>query len=183
MAVLLSEGDLKIRVSPASRPLLRELGTRAKVGGTWQPAPAPPAGGEARKSCLPRFSSGESAGNGALSPRSGAADPSLAVGRPTVHYSPMAAARRLGGRFTAAMFRHPGPGGWHFVPVPEQLAPPVTHGWGRTPVRATVDGRAWDTSVWKDTKSGRTLLAVPLRIRGAKGHGDVVAVELEFKAL
>ena len=89
----------------------------------------------------------------------------------------------LRGRFTGILFRHPGPGGWHFAAVPERLTPPVTHGWGRTPVRATVDGRTWDTSVWKDTGSGKTLLAVPKKIRGAKGDGDVVAVELEFKAL
>lgn len=81
------------------------------------------------------------------------------------------------------MFRHPGPGGWHFIPVPDHLAPPVTHGWGRTPVRATVEGRTWETSVWKDTKSGRTLLAVPKKVRGTLGDGDTVTVELEFKAL
>ena len=95
----------------------------------------------------------------------------------------MAGSNRLGGRFIATLFRHPGPGGWHFAPVPDRFAPPFTHGWGRTPVRATVDGQSWDTSVWKDTKSGRTLLAVPKKIRGAKGDGDAVTIELEFKAL
>ncbi|MFN0099038.1 MAG: DUF1905 domain-containing protein, partial [Gemmatimonadaceae bacterium] len=43
-----------------------------------------------------------------------------------------------GGSFTATLFKYPGKGGWHFAPVPKRLAPPVTHGWGRTPVRATV---------------------------------------------
>jgi hypothetical protein len=95
----------------------------------------------------------------------------------------MPRANRLGGRFSGRLFRHPGPGGWHFVAVPERLTPPATHAWGRTPVRATVDGRTWDTSVWKDTKSGRTLLAVPKATRGHKGDGDEVAVALEFKAL
>ena len=28
-----------------------------------------------------------------------------------------------------------------FVPVPDRLAPPVTHGWGRTPVQATVGSK------------------------------------------
>ncbi|HEX9166466.1 MAG TPA: DUF1905 domain-containing protein [Gemmatimonadales bacterium] len=95
----------------------------------------------------------------------------------------MPSPNRLGGRFTGRLFRHSGPGGWHFVAVPERFAPPVTHGWGRTPVRATVDGRSWETSVWKDTRSRRTLLAVPKQIRGGKGDGDMVKVELEFKAL
>jgi Domain of unknown function (DUF1905) len=95
----------------------------------------------------------------------------------------MSRARLPGGRFTGRLFRHVGPGGWHFVAVPARLAPAVTHGWGRTPVRATVDGRTWDTSVWKDTRSRSTLLAVPKKIRGTKGDGDSVVVELEFKAL
>jgi hypothetical protein len=49
-------------------------------------------------------------------------------------------------------------------------------------VRATVDGVAWETSVWRE-KSGRTLLPVPKRVRGTKGHGDPVRVKIEFDAL
>jgi len=79
--------------------------------------------------------------------------------------------------FKAKLFRYPGPGGWTFAPVPDEHAPPVTHGWGRTPVRARVDGVAWETSVWRDEKYG-TLLPVPKHVRGAKGDGDVVEVEL-----
>ncbi|HEX2780001.1 MAG TPA: DUF1905 domain-containing protein [Gemmatimonadaceae bacterium] len=89
-------------------------------------------------------------------------------------------AKAYGGSFVAQLIRYPGPGGWHFAPVPEELVPPVTYAWGRSPVRATVDGKAWNTSVWRDTKSKRTLLAVPKRIRGAKGDGDTVSVRLEY---
>lgn len=92
-------------------------------------------------------------------------------------------AARYGGSFVAALFRYEGPGGWHFAPVPERCAPRATHAWGRTPVTATVDGHTWETSVWRDTKSGRTLLAVPKRFRGAKGAGDQVRVTLSFSAL
>lgn len=84
-----------------------------------------------------------------------------------------------GGLFEAKLFRYPGKGGWHFVPVPNRLAPPVSHGWGRTPVDAVIDGFAWRTSVWRG-KDGRTLLAVPMRARGAKGDGDTVKVEIRF---
>jgi hypothetical protein len=84
-----------------------------------------------------------------------------------------------GGSFKARLFRYPGKGGWHFAPVPDRLAPPVTHGWGRTPVKAVVEGVAWQTSVWRG-KDGRTLLAVPARIRGEKRDGDMVRVELTF---
>jgi hypothetical protein len=85
--------------------------------------------------------------------------------------------------FRAKLFRWTGPAAWHFVTVPKKHAPPPTEGWGRTPVRATVDGIAWDTSVWWDTKTQSTLLAVPKKIRRGKGEGDVVVVELDLRAL
>jgi hypothetical protein len=91
-------------------------------------------------------------------------------------------AGRYGGTFTARLFRWEGPGGWHFAPVPDRYAPPVTHGWGRTPVTATVDGHTWETSVWRE-RSGRTLLAVPKAVRGAKGDGDRVKVTIRFRSL
>ena len=81
--------------------------------------------------------------------------------------------------FKAELFRVPGAGGWVFAPIPKKHAPTETLGWGRVPVRATVDGRTWDTSIWRE-KSGRTLLAVPKKIRGNKDHEDVVAVQLEY---
>lgn len=81
--------------------------------------------------------------------------------------------------FEATLFRVPGKGGWVFAPVPADHAPGVAVGWGRTPVRATVDGRRWDTSVWRE-KSGRTILAVPVHVRGGKDHGDVVAVRIAY---
>lgn len=92
------------------------------------------------------------------------------------------AGHRHGGSFTGTLWRYPGPGGWHFVQVPDELAPPVTHGWGRTPVHAEVDGQAWKTSVWRG-KDGRTLLAVPRAVRGGKGAGDSVRVRIGFDAL
>ncbi len=82
-------------------------------------------------------------------------------------------------RFVATLFRVGGKGGWTFAAVPDRCAPQVKHGWGRSPVVATVDGHQWKTSVWRE-KSGRMLLPVPARIRGGKGDGDVVKVRLEF---
>jgi hypothetical protein len=79
--------------------------------------------------------------------------------------------------FDATLFRSGGKGGWTFAPVPPEHAPEVTHGWGRTPVVASVDGREWRTSVWRE-KSGRTLLPVPKAVRGAKGGGDTVRVTI-----
>jgi hypothetical protein len=81
-------------------------------------------------------------------------------------------------RFSARLWRYPGPGGWTFARIPARHAPPATHPWGRTPVRATVDGHVWATSVWRDRKHG-TLLPVPKRLLGDKTHGDLVSVILE----
>jgi predicted DNA-binding protein (MmcQ/YjbR family) len=103
-------------------------------------------------------------------PRAGA-KPTRAKRAPTV---------AKGGRFVSRLFKWPGPGGWHFAPVPNAYAPPTTHAWGRTPVVATVDGHTWNTSVWRG-KDGRVLLAVPAKVRGAKGHGAKVTVELRAR--
>lgn len=82
------------------------------------------------------------------------------------------------GPFETTLLRYPGKGGWHFAIVPRALAPAATRPWGRTPVVATVDDQTWTTSVWRDTKSKRSLLAVPKARRGTKGDGDAVIVTL-----
>ncbi len=82
--------------------------------------------------------------------------------------------------FTAVLFRIEGPGGWTFAPVPPEVPLPEGRAWGRIPVRATVDGQTWDTSVWRE-KTGRVLLAVPAKLRGGKGPGDTVAVVLALR--
>jgi hypothetical protein len=79
--------------------------------------------------------------------------------------------------FRARLWRYPAPGGWTFARIPAKHAPPATHAWGRTPVYATVDGKAWETSVWRDRAHG-TLLPVPKRRLGGKGEGDSVLVAL-----
>jgi hypothetical protein len=82
-------------------------------------------------------------------------------------------------RFTARLWRYPGKGGWTFAIIPKRWAPPVTRGWGRTPVVATVEGTTWNTSVWR-SKDGRSVLAVPKSVRGEKGDGDTVRVVIVF---
>src|SRR5688572_32068379 len=84
------------------------------------------------------------------------------------------------GPFVSRLFRYPGKGGWTFAPIPQGLAPPVTRPWGRTPVRAVVDGVSWNTSLWRDKKTNGALLAVPARVRGRKASGDAVTVEFTF---
>ena len=79
--------------------------------------------------------------------------------------------------FDATLVRRPGPGGWVFAPVPDEQAPETAGAFGRVPVTATVDGRTWATSVWRDRAAG-WLLPVPARIRGGKDDGDAVVVEV-----
>ena len=79
--------------------------------------------------------------------------------------------------FDATLVRWPGPGSWVFARVPDEHAPETAGPFGRVPVTATVDGRTWATSVWRDREAG-WLLPVPARIRGGKDDGDVVLVEV-----
>lgn len=79
--------------------------------------------------------------------------------------------------FRAKLITYPGKGGWTFALIPKKYAPPVTEGWGRTPVLATADGQSWPTSVWRDTKHG-TMLPIPKKIRGDKTGGDTMQIAL-----
>ena len=81
--------------------------------------------------------------------------------------------------FTARLFRYRGKAAWYFAEIPKRHAPKPTHPWGRTPVVATVDGQTWTTSVWRAKDGDGSLLAVPKKIRGARGDGDTVRVQLE----
>ncbi|MEV1145974.1 DUF1905 domain-containing protein [Micromonospora sp. NPDC049799] len=80
--------------------------------------------------------------------------------------------------FEATLVRWSGPGGWVFAPVPPDQAPASAGPFGRVPVTATVDGRTWSTSVWRDRRAG-WLLPVPARIRAGKDDGDNVLVAIE----
>lgn len=84
------------------------------------------------------------------------------------------------GPFETTLFRYGGKGAWHFAIIPAAMAPPPTRPWGRTPVTATVDGATWATSIWRDAKSSRSLLAVPKAKRGGKGDRDTVTVAFTF---
>jgi hypothetical protein len=80
-------------------------------------------------------------------------------------------------KFSAPLFRYEGKGGWTFVMVPEAFQPCAVGAWGMTPVLAEVDGRQWQTTVWRD-KEGRRYLPVPKKIRGRKEAPAEVAVIL-----
>ena len=84
------------------------------------------------------------------------------------------------GPFKTTLRRVPGKGGWTYVAVPKKLAPPITRAWARTPVRASVNGVEWNTSVFR-SKTGEGFLPVPKRVRGDKEEGTRVTVAFSFE--
>ena len=84
------------------------------------------------------------------------------------------------GPFTATLARTPGRSRLIYLTIPRTLTPPITRAWARTPVRASVDGVEWDTSVWR-AKTGEGFLPVPKRVRGVKQPGEQVTVEFTFE--
>jgi hypothetical protein len=85
------------------------------------------------------------------------------------------------GPFKTVLRRIRGKGGWTYVTIPKKLAPPITRAWARTPVRASIDGVAWDTSIWR-AKTSEGFLPIPKRIRGLKEEGARVAIAFSFEA-
>lgn len=87
--------------------------------------------------------------------------------------------------FTAEIWYWRGPSPYHFVSVPEResgllraVSADVTYGWGMIPVRASVHGTRWETSLFP--KDGGYLVPVKDAVRRAEGleQGDVVTVQL-----
>lgn len=94
---------------------------------------------------------------------------------------------RLG--FVARVWLHPGPGGWHFATLPQDLSKRVrtdfgglNQGWGSLPVEATIGTSRWSTSLFPDSKSGCYLLPLKAAIRSREriGDGDEVEIHLDF---
>ena len=102
----------------------------------------------------------------------------LALARAAIDVA-KASIRRVG-PFRTTLRRIPGKGGWTYISVPRQLTPPITRAWGRTPVRASIDGVEWDTSIWR-SKNGAGFLPIPKRTRGDKEEGARVTIAFSFE--
>lgn len=85
------------------------------------------------------------------------------------------------GPFKTVLRRIRGKGGWTYVTIPKTLAPPITRAWARTPVRASIDGVEWETSIWR-AKTGEGFLPIPKRVRGQKEEGTQVTIAFSFAA-
>jgi hypothetical protein len=89
--------------------------------------------------------------------------------------------------FRAPVWEHEGPGAWHFVTLPQDLADAVLEqsesrgaAFGSVPVQATIGTTTWRTSLFPDKRARSYVLPVKKAVRAAQGltAGDVVAVEL-----
>jgi hypothetical protein len=87
--------------------------------------------------------------------------------------------------FDGRLIEWRGPAPFHFVPLPpdeaavvREVAPLVTYGWGVIPVRASIGGTSFRTSLFP--REGGYLLPVKDAVRIAEGLeiGAVVPVEM-----
>jgi len=81
--------------------------------------------------------------------------------------------------FTAAVWEHDGPGGWHFVSLPEHIADEidasfghVAKGFGSQRVDVTIGTTKWSTSIFPDRKRGTYVLPVKKAVREAESLTD-----------
>jgi hypothetical protein len=95
---------------------------------------------------------------------------------------------RMRYRFLAPLWQYPGPGGWHFVTLPGDVAEQIEaeagprRGFGSVRVAATIGETTWNTSIFPDRESESFLLPVKRQVRAAEGvaEGDTVEVVLEL---
>lgn len=83
-----------------------------------------------------------------------------------------------------------GPAPFYFVWVPEEqcellraVSRFVTYGWGMIPVKVSIGGSQWETSLFP--KEGRYLVPVKASIRKAEnlGHSDAVHIRLSVAGI
>jgi hypothetical protein len=74
--------------------------------------------------------------------------------------------------FTAKIWQHDSPYGWHFVSLPQALAGEIREhlkwqeeGWGRLKANAKIGGCEWKTAIWFDTRHNTYLLPIKAEIR------------------
>lgn len=89
--------------------------------------------------------------------------------------------------FSAQIWKHPSPGGWHFISLPQEIALEIRElmgyreeGWGRLAATAHIRGQLWETAIWYDTQKGTYLLPVKsvIRRRESLKAGQIVEVTI-----
>ncbi|HFU75347.1 MAG TPA: DUF1905 domain-containing protein [Arcobacter sp.] len=68
---------------------------------------------------------------------------------------------------------------WFVAPLPDDIQIEAVHAFGRTPVIATVNNKTLATSIWRE-KNGKTMIAIPKKVRGKLLEGDEVEIYFKF---
>ena len=93
--------------------------------------------------------------------------------------------------FDATLTRTEGPGGWHYVVVPQDLSDEIAdlaigprRGFGAVRVEVVIGATMWRTSIFPDRRVGAYLLFVKQAVRTAEDidEGDPVSVRLTVLA-
>jgi hypothetical protein len=74
---------------------------------------------------------------------------------------------------TVTLWQYPGPGSWHFVTLPTDIARAMQsqgtkRGWGSIKVRATIGDTTWDSSLFPDKASNSYLLPIKKQVRASE---------------
>ena len=93
--------------------------------------------------------------------------------------------------FTAPLWLWKGEGGWHFLTLPGDVADEIedlaergaARGFGSMPVRVTIGGSTWDTSVFPSKEEASFVLPVKKAVRDREGlaAGVEASVHLEVR--
>lgn len=74
--------------------------------------------------------------------------------------------------FTAKVWQHSSPSGWHFVSLPTKASNEIRknlkwqeEGWGRLKATAKIGNSEWKTAIWFDTNHDTYLLPIKAEIR------------------
>lgn len=93
--------------------------------------------------------------------------------------------------FTGELWRYEGPGGWHFISLPEAEADEIeamfasqAKGFGSLRVEATIGRSRWSTSISADRTQGTYLLPVRRAVRTAEdlAAGSTTRVDIAIIA-
>lgn len=91
--------------------------------------------------------------------------------------------------FSATLWQHETPGGWHFVSLPKDISTEIREhfqwqeeGWGRMKAVAKINELKWETSIWFDTKRNAYILPIKAEIRKKQNYkvGDEIHLQISM---
>jgi hypothetical protein len=92
--------------------------------------------------------------------------------------------------FTAVVWEHEGPGAWHFLSLPAEVADEIAdstagraRGFGSVRVAVRIGRTSWSTSVFPDRRRGTYVLPVKRAVRSAQGLADGTACEVRLEVV